>query len=328
VRALLRAEWLRFRKRRALQIIIIAVPVLAAFFYLAGYRTAVSNILVFDEAAMRQELIDEGAVTGLPPDQAEEQLRQMIESTRDGYEQQAAQTKVLRSSYAFPQSLLVVLGSATFAFFALMLLAATTLGDEFEWGTIRTALIAASDRRRWLLARFAALATSGAIIFGLLLLLGLLLPAILVISGSPPPPSAPLDAGFLAVLLGADLVIAIVLIAFASMATLLVRRGGLTLVVGLVYVAIEASFLALLLRFDAFQENGSLVWVLNLFPVRAIVTVIDTLLRSAGRVELYPGDIVTRDPGAAWVPLGALVMWGIVFAGVAYRRFSRMDIVE
>lgn len=326
--ALLRAEWLRFRKRRALQIIIIAVPLLAGFFFVTGYRTALNNILVYDEAADRQAIIDSGMVTGMPPDQAEEQIRQMLENDRQQYAQQNETTKVALSAYAFPQSLLGVLGSATFAFFALMLLTATTLGDEFEWGTIRTALLASSDRRRWLLARFGALGVAGAILFGLLLALGVILPSVLAATGPPPPPAAPLDAGYLAVLFAADVLISIVLVAFAGMATLLVRRGGLTLVFGLVWVAVEAALLALLLRFKPFQEQGDLAWMLNLFPVRAIVTVIDTLLRSAGRVELYQGDILTRDPAAAWLPLGALIGWGVLFACVAYWRFRRMDIVE
>jgi ABC-type transport system involved in multi-copper enzyme maturation permease subunit len=328
MRALLRAEWLRFRKRRALQIIIVAVPILATFFFVTSYRTEVSNLYVFDEALERQSLIDQGMTEGLPPDQAEEQIRQILDSEREQFAQQTELTKTRMSGYAFPQSLLAILANATFAFFALMLLTATTLGDEFEWGTIRTALLASSDRRRWLLARFGALAVAGAILFGLLLALGTILPSILGLTGTPPPAAAPLDAGYLGVLFAADVIISIVLIAFAGMATLLVRRGGLTLVFALVWLAVESALLALLLRFAPFQEHGDLTWVLSFFPVRAIVTVLDTLLRSAGRVELYPGDIVTRSPEAAWLPLGVLIAWGLLFAGVAYWRFRRMDIVE
>jgi ABC-type transport system involved in multi-copper enzyme maturation permease subunit len=334
MRGTLRAEWLRFRKRRALQILVIAVPVLIAFFYLAGFRNATSFTPYFDEAEARQELINEGVVSGLPPDQIEEQLRQMLDSERLNYEQQLAQVRATESGYAFPQSLLVVLGSATYAFLALILLTATTIGDEFSWGTIRTMLLASSDRRRLLTGRFISLGVVAGFVFGITLLLGAVLPLILAATGSVLPPAPPVDLGWLGLLILANLIISVVVISFAAMATTLVRSGAVTLVIALVYVAVEGVTNALLLRFDPFQDvdpvagTGALKWTLDLLPFRAILTVLDKLSGAAGRVEPYPGAFGPPDPGATTVPLVALVVWGAVFMAIGFWRFRRMDIVE
>jgi ABC-type transport system involved in multi-copper enzyme maturation permease subunit len=328
MKGLLRAEWLRFRKRGALQVLVIAVPVIIAFFYLAGFRNATSYMPTFDEQAARQQLIDEGGLNGLPPDQIDQQLNQIIDSERADYEQQLAQFRITQSGFAFPQSLLIVLGSATYAFLALILLTATTIGDEFSWGTIRTMLLASSDRRRLLLGRLMALGAVAGFVFASTLLLGFVLPGVLALTGSVLPPAPPVDLGWLAVLVVADLVISVTVISFAAMATLMVRSGGLTLVVALAYVAIEGAANALLLRFEPFQDKGSLQWVLNVLPFRATVTVLDKLAGGAGRVEPYPGAFGPPDPGAAWLPLAALVVWGALFMAIAFRRFGRMDIVE
>jgi ABC-type transport system involved in multi-copper enzyme maturation permease subunit len=328
VTGLLRAEWLRFRKRRALQILVIAIPVLIAFFYLAGFRNTTSYLPVFDEQMVRQQLVEEGALNGVPSDQVDEMVRQMIDSQRADYEQQLAQVRLQQSGFAFPQSLLVVLGSATYAFLALILLTATTIGDEFSWGTIRTSLLASSNRGRLLLGRLVSLGAVAGFVFAVTLLLGVVLPLILAATGSALPPAPAVDFGWLAILLLADLVISVTVISFAAMVTLVVRSGALTLVVALAYVAIEGVTNGLLLRFAPFQDEGSLQWLLNVLPFRATVTVLDRLAGAAGRVEPFPGAFGPSDPGAASLPLAALVVWGAVFMAIAFWRFRRMDIVE
>lgn len=336
MRGLLRADWLRFRKRGALQVMVIAVPVIVAFFYLVGYRSAVADTLVFDEQQMRQQVTDEILGGGVPPDQADAMIQQQLDQMRASYEEQRAQQLVFLSRYALPQSFILVLGSASYAFLALILITSTTIGDEFGWGTIRSSLLASSDRRRFLLARITSLVAAAIVIFAALLLLGILLPGLLAVLGSSPPAPPPIDPGWLGVLLLADLVISITVIGFASMATLLVRSGGLALVGALIYVAIEGVLLALLTRFPAFQdgggepfqEAGSLHWMLNLFPFRATVMVLDRLAVAAGGVAMSPGSNGTLDPGAAWPSLAALVGWAAIFLVIAFWRFRRMDIVE
>jgi len=76
------------------------------------------------------------------------------------------------------------------------------------------------------------------------------------------------------------------------------------------------------------QDKGSLQWLLNVLPFRATVTILDKLGVAAGRVEIYPGSNGSFDPGAVWLSLAALVVWGAVFMAIAFWRFRRMDIVE
>ena len=48
----------------------------------------------------------------------------------------------------------------------------------------------------------------------------------------------------------------------------------------------------------------------------------------ASGLPRFPGESVPTDLSVTFVPLVALVVWGAVFLAVAYRRFTRMDIVD
>ena len=327
MRGLARAEWLRLRKRRSLQVIVLAVPILAAFFFVAGY-SSIYEPPPFDEATRRAELIAEGYVEGVPPEEVEQFLAELLESERASMEQWREQVVLARAGYAYPQSVVTVLGSGTLVLFALILLTATTIGDEFSWGTIRTTLLASSRRPRLLFVRFVALAALGAFTFALLILLGVLLPFVLQAAGAPLPQPPAIDGGALLVLLAGHLVAVLAVIAFAALATLTVRSGSLTLVVVLVYVVVEAAILALFTRFESFQGDGENAWLITTLPVRGIAAIGDTASRVASAMAHYPGEEIVRDLGPVWVPLAALMVWATLFAALAFRRFSRMDIVE
>ncbi len=323
---LIRAELLRFRKRRSLQIIVIAIPLLVTFFFIVGFASIEQPPPPFDEAAVRARLLAEN-FGGYVPEELKPLLDESVEQERYYTEQSREQITIARSGYAFPQSVVTVFGFGTFLFFALILLTATTIGDDFGWATIRTTLLASSHRVRLLAVRLGAL---GAIALGLiasLLFLGVSLPATLGAVGVQFPPAAPVNVGGLAVLLAGMFETSLIVISFAAMATLLVRSGSLTLVVMLVYVVIEASILTLLLRFEAFQDDGPLRWLLDAFPVRGLSTLMEVAGRVASGVPRYEGDVI-RSLGDATVPMVAMVIWGTLFAAIAFRRFARMDIAE
>lgn len=324
---LVRAEWIRFRKRRSIQIIVIAVPLLVAFSFFASFASVGDVPPPFDAVAVRARLISEGYGVGLPPDQLDPLLDEAVEQERQFTEQNRQQVIVTRSGYAYPQSLVNVLGTGSFMFFALILLTATSIGDDFGWATIRTTLLASSHRVRLLLVRFAALTVASIAILGVLLVLGVALPAVLSLVGAQLPPAPPVNVGALAVLVVGLLEVSLVVIAFAAMATLLVRSGGLTLVVMLVYVVVEAAILALLLQFDAFKQDGPLAWLLDAFPVRGLATLTDVASRAASAIPRYQGDVI-RSLDDATVPMVALLIWGMLFGAIAFRRFTRMDIAE
>lgn len=325
---LIRAEWIRFRKRRSLQVIVLAVPLLAAFLFFAGYSAIGPEPPPFDAAAVRAELIAQGYGLGLPPDQLEKELDAAVEAQRFPVDQAREQNRLQRSAFVYPQSLVTLLGSGTFVLFALILLVATTIGDEFGWGTIRTTLLASSHRVRLLAVRLAAIVTIAIALLASLALLGVLLPLVLAVVGAQPPATPALGMGALAVLVVGTLEAALLVIAFGAVATLVVRSGSLTLVVLLVYVAIEGSVQAVLQRFTAFQEHGAAAWVLDAFPVRGIAVLTETAGRVASGVPRFPGEEVPNDLGVVAVPMVAFLIWAAVFLVAAFRRFSRMDIVE
>jgi ABC-type transport system involved in multi-copper enzyme maturation permease subunit len=337
VRGFMRAELLRLRKRRSLQVIVFAVPVLVAVITVLGYNSIYEEP-PFDPAAYRQELIDSGYLLGMPPDQAEALLQEAVESYRMNMEQQAEQTRLTRAQFAFPRSLTMALGTGVFILLALVLLTATTIGDEFNWATIRTTLLASANRRRFLLVRFAAIVTMSLLIFGMLLLVGTVVPLALNIPASKLPPTMPaFDTVALLVMLGGEAVAGLAVIAFAALVTLLLRSGALTLVSVLVWVAVEAAILTLLTRFPNFAGTwsnegvftpGSESWVLDVFPLRAITTLMQAAATAASGLPAYPGQPITRDLGAVGVPILSFSILAVVFAAMAFRRFQRMDIVE
>lgn len=328
MRGLLRAELLRLRKRRSLQVIVVSVVLLATFFFVASY----SSIFVpepINAAEYRQMLIDEGVVAGLPPDEAEAMLDEIIRNELESYEMMVESQALARAGYVFPYSLVTVLGNVTFVLFALILLTATTIGDEFGWGTIRTSLLASSHRRRLLLTRITGLAATAVLLIGLLVLLGAALPLLLGTSAGRLPPQLPAFSWTaFGVLLAGQLLAALAVVVFAALATLLVRSGALTLVVVLVYTVVEGVILAILLRFEMFQFGGSAEWTLNGFPVRGLFTLLDVAGRAATGLQRYTGDVVPRDLSPTTLPFISLAVFAAISAALAFRRFQRMDIVE
>ena len=331
---MLRAELLRLRKRRTLQIIVFAVPLLAGVIMILGYNS-IYDPPPFDEAAYRQELIDEGYVVGVPPEQVDALLHDQIEGQRQMMGQVAEQSTLARATFTYPYSLVLVLGSGAFVMLALILLTATTIGDEFGWATLRTVLVASSHRWRFLAVRLAALATAALLIFGMLLLVGIVLPLVLSVPASKLPPSlAAFDGGAFLVLLVGEILATFLVIAFAALVTLLARNGALTLVAALVWVAVEAAVLTLLLRFPNFGKSSEMgapppdAWLLDAFPLRGLTTIMQTVGKAASGLPTYSGDVVARDPGVALVPIVSFAILIAIMTAASFRRFSRMDVVE
>lgn len=336
MRGLIAAEWLRFRKRRGLQIIVFAVPVLVAVITLLGYNSIYESP-PFDEAAFRQEMIDSGSFDGVPPDQIELILADMITSQRQMIEQQIEQAKLSRGAFAFPRSLATSLATGAFMLLGLVLMTATTIGDEFGWGTIRGSLLASTNRRRFLLVRLGAVMAAGVLIVGLLLLVGAFIPLVLNIPADKLPASLPaFDAGALLVMLAGQLIAGAALIGFAATVTLVLRNGALALVAALVWIAIEAAILTLLTRFPEFGGTyandtytpGPYAWVLEAFPLRGLTSMLHVTGQAASGLPTYPGEAVSRDLSVVGVPITSFAILAVVLTALAFRRFQRMDIVE
>jgi len=334
----MRAELLRLRRRRSLQVIVLAVPLLVGVMFVLGYNS-IWEQPPFDEAAYRQEMLDGGYGVGMPPGESDQLLDEAVATQRQMMAQLDENQRFIRATYAFPYSLVQVLGSGTFVLLALILLTATTIGDEFGWATIRTSLVASSRRRRFLLVRLAAIGVAGLLIFGMLLVVGTVLPLLLNIPRSRLPATLPdFSGGAFLVLLGGELVAGLLVIAFAALITVLLRNGALTLVSVLVWVAVEAAVLALLLRFPNFggggldQVGGNQpppdAWLLDAFPLRGMTTLIQVTGRAASGLPSSVGEVVGRDVAGAAVPITSFAILATILFALAFRRFQRMDIVE
>lgn len=285
MRGLIAAEFLRLRKRRSLQVIVLAVPLLAGAFFFLSYQ-GMWEPPPFDAAQYRAQLIADGYTVGLPPEEADRLLDQEVAFAEQNEVQMRESIALQRATFLFPYSLVTMLGYATFMLLALVLLVATTTGDEFGWATIRTTLLANSHRSQVLLVRLLALGAAAALILAVLLLIGTVMPVLLNVASQRLPPTLPaFDWGALVLLLAGQLLAAAAVIGLAALATLVVRSGALTLVAVLVYVVVEAAFLVFLLRFKEFQFDesgnpGELAWLLDAFPVRGFATLSTA---SAGR---------------------------------------------
>jgi ABC-type transport system involved in multi-copper enzyme maturation permease subunit len=332
---LVRAEVLRLRKRRSLQVIVLGAPLLIAVLFVMGWSSIYANP-PFDAAAYRAQLIADGYVAGLPPEQAEPLLAEAVEQARQQYAFAEAGEANQRAAHLFPYSLATVMGSSVIVLVALLLLAATTTGDEFGWGTIRGMLLASGHRRKILAVRMAALAVAAVVMIGLTLVVGAILPFVLNVAAYRLPDPLPMfDYGALLVLIGGITVAALFMVCFAVLATLAFRSGPVALIVLPVWVAVESAILALLMRFP--NIGGQMViggppgpdaWILELFPLRGLTTLMNVATAAAVGFPPYPDAPFSRSLAGVEVPILSFAVVALLFGALAFRRFNRMDIVE
>lgn len=313
---LLRAEWLRFTRRRAVWAIGIGVLLLSGVLFLFGYNGTRGVNPVFDEAASRDQAMATLAGQNLPPDQLAKAVDEFVAQDRQMYDQIAATYRHEQMRYAFPESVATAVGATGFVDFALILMAAIMLGDEFSAGTIRTFLVVVGDRRRILLARLIALGAVAVLLVGGLAALAVILPLLLGALGSAPPAPTDFDPSVIPRLVAGAVLSAFAVIAFATLVTAVLRSGALTLVVALVYVLVELAAVDAVTRIAGFRPGDSFEAVTRLLPLRSVVTLLSG-----------PDAAASEAP---WLPLAFVVViaWGLVFAALAVVRFGRMDIVE
>lgn len=335
MKGLFRAELLRLRKRRSLQVIVLGAPLLIGVLFVLGYSSIYHNP-PFDPAEWRAQLIADGYVVGLPPDEAEALLDEAVEQMRQSYAMSEESEALQRAAHLFPYSLATVLGSGFIALVALLVLAVSTVSDELGWGTIRTTLLASGHRRQVLAVRLIAMTVAATTMFALALLIGAILPFVLNVAAARLPATLPpFDVGALLVLLGGLMLAALFVIGFGTLLTLTFRSGPLALIAIPVYLAVEAAILAFLLRFPNIGGDlmtggtpGPDAWVLEVFPLRGLTTLITTTSRAAVGFPAYPGEPFSRDLAGVEVPILSFAIAAVAVGLLAFRRFQRMDIVE
>jgi len=326
---LLRAEWLRLRRRRDFWVILVGIAIIVTVTFLGAYRSDSARNPPFDEVEFGQMLDQSGQFDGMTPADAAQLRAQILADQRVQEEQAAADREVQRlldlRRYSFPQSLLTMLGTAILPLLALVLIASMATGDEFRYGTIRTSLLAASDRRRFLAARLVSMTVIAVGLIATILVLGVVLPLILAVVGADLPAAPALDPVATVLLLGVDVLAAVGLMAFATMVTLLLRTGTLSVLILLIYGLIELYVANL----PIFALGNVLAAVPQFFFVQGIRSVQLRLAYDAGSLasggEPFPAMAVDLGVPAM---VGIVLAWTLLFLAIADRRLGRMDVTE
>jgi ABC-type transport system involved in multi-copper enzyme maturation permease subunit len=335
--ALLRADWLRLRRRKDLWIIAIAVCVIGLVSFVNTYHTDASDPTGFttDPALIRQDILsfagESGFFEGMTEAEQNAQIDQMVADQLASNQQQLvdyeAQQRITLQRYAFPQSIFTILGSGIIALVALVLIASLAIGDEFRFGTIRTSLLAAGDRRRFLLARLISILTLTVGLWLVLILAGSILGLGLGLIGADlgDPPAA-VDAASALVWLGGQLLTTMVVIALATALTLLLRSGALP-----VLLIVIGGFVELFVaHLPVFAPGEFLSGVPQAFLVQNIRLLSAVLGQNTHALALAEvGELPYQAFALPMVGVAAIVAaWGALFLLLADRRLRTMDVVE
>jgi ABC-type transport system involved in multi-copper enzyme maturation permease subunit len=330
MRALLRADWLRFRRRKDFWIIAIAVCVIGGVSFLASYRSEVQDPPPFNEAEYRQMTIDSGFLEGLPPEEATADLDALIADAKANDAQneieREAQQAVQLQKYDVVQSPFTVIGSGIAPLIALILIATLAIGDEFRFGTVRTSLLAAGSRRRFLAARLTSLFVITAGLFAALALLGIMLGIGLRLVGAEVSATvAPIDPGAGLAWLGAQILATFVVILLGTALTVLLRSGALPLVL-IIFAGLIELFISAL---PIFAPGEFLSGVPQAFLTNSIRAVTARLGLDTHAIALAGAETPYSAIGLPLIAVAGIVLaWGLIFLLVADRRFRTMDLVE
>ena len=332
MKALLRADWLRFRRRTDFWIIGIAVLVIGGIGYLSSYRSEVSDPQYPDAAAIRQEVVSFSDFTGSGMTQPEidAQIDQMVAEQLAQYDQARidwdAQQVFLLQKYDVAQSPFTLIGSGVAPLLALVLTASLAVGDEFRFGTVRTSLLAAGGRRRFLGARLVSLFLMTVGMLAALVLLGTILGlGLRVVGAEVSTTTTPLDPAAGLVWFGSQVLTTMTVIALGLALTVLLRSGALPLLLILLGGLIEL-FIA---NLPIFAPNEFLSGVPLGFLGASIRTLTTRLGLDTHAVALAGAEVPFAAIELPLITIAAIITaWGLLFLLLADRRFRTMDVVE
>jgi ABC-type transport system involved in multi-copper enzyme maturation permease subunit len=292
VTGLLRADVIRLRGRLDVWIVALAVPVIAAFGFVGAYFDVPHHF---------------GYSTPLPPPEIVAAIAEQ------------------RSAFAFPQSLMTMLDSAVWVIVAAFFLAATTIGGEYAWGTIRTSLLASSERRRFLASRLVALDVVGTATIALLLIVGTILPIVIAAGGNELPTPPPLQIADLGLAVLARLLALVLIAGCAALLAIATRNGAFPLLVGMLYLIAET----LVANLDTWRTIDALRWVPRSLPLQSIGALLAETTRAA---RDGPVGTVPIDQNAVvfplWLSFAVVAGWALVIHAAAQAIFRRSDIRE
>lgn len=272
MRRLIRAEWLRLRRRKDLWFVCMALLGLAIVAYLSGLSSAQQMYFSPDE--------------DIPPEVIEDIRRQMAEQL---------------ALYAFPQSIGTTLQNVQLLLLALLAyLAAALTGAEFTYGTIRTSLVANPDRRRFIGVRLLALAAIGVVLTAALVLIGAALPFVVQAFGQEWPAEVR-ARGSIPGMFGALLLAAAFVIGLTTAFAVLLRNSALALVLTVALLLIDGFVHGLIVRLAGGDEQAIAAWSL---PVSTLQLLFTRTAEGPGLAPDIPTGVVLG-VASAW----AVLMW-------------------
>lgn len=330
--ALLRADWLRLRRRKDFWIIAIGVCLFSGISFLAAYRSDAADPTWFstDPVQIRQEILAYAEFGGMTQAEIDAQIEQMVTDQVAMGQQQSleweAQQRITLQKYDVSQSVFTILGSGLMPMLALILGASLAVGDEFRFGTVRTSLLAAGNRRRFLGARLVSLFAITVGLFAILALIGVVLGLGLRIVGAElAPVTTPIDPLSALQWLAAQLLATMVLIALAVALTVVLRSGALPLLLILIAAFVEL-FVA---NLPIFSPGEFLAGIPQGFLTTSIRMLTTVLGYQTHAVALANAEVPTTAIDLPLVVVTAIIAaWGILFLVIADRRFRSMDVVE
>lgn len=230
---LARAEWLRLRRRGDVWIVLLLVVALGVIGYIGGLSSATSIHF------------------GFPP--GEEVPPEMTEQL------EAARREAL-AAFAFPRSITTGLeGGRVLLLFVGAYLAAAVTGAEFEYGTIRTSLVARGDRGGFVLVRLMAMLSFAALLLALTVLNSIVIPLIAAAAGTDFPPVDGPSALSVAGMVGATLLTGAFVIGLTTLLAIRLRNAVLAIVVMLATTFADSAIVGLIVRL--FGEDAPARWI-------------------------------------------------------------------
>jgi ABC-2 family transporter protein len=308
--SLVRADWYRIRRRWDVWLIVLGVPALAALAYLNGALAAGGS------------QFQTSSVGDVPPD-----LQAQIAA------QSAAMQYVAALPYQFPRSIVTLLSGATL-WLALGsgFLAASLLGNEFAWGTIRNVVLFRPDRSRYLAVRSLWIAGLVVASLAVMIALGAFLPTLVPVAPGDPTAISKLDPNqgipygtVGSVDLGGALLIGAATAATAAAAVALVglcalkfRSAASGMLGAGIYVVAEGVLAGLVEP----HLTGNLRYLPQLSLMNRLEALVGDATRAAGLTNLGdqgspPGWYVTLPPPlgvaivAVWIA-GLMALWFLV----------------
>lgn len=285
------SELYRLRRRWMPWVMIAAIAVVALVFYELLWVTATTQLQL-----LRSGNAPASAVGAGGPAASIRQLEDMVSQ--------------LRPSQVHTLGVSIVSGVGSVL---LIVFAASHVGTEYGWGTLRTMLASGASRGAFLGVKLATAVVFGAV-FALVGVVAMVAASYLVSAQGGLAPSAP-DVGLVAAAYAKTVFVFLPYVALASLIALWARSSGAGIGVGLVIYFAESIVASIVISLDR-----GLARIVDLGLSRNVSSITHVSVVTTGTESTAPP---LPDAGQA---AAVLAVWTILFVAVAYWRLRTRDV--